>query len=89
MRLTSVDGGGGWGRRQTALTSFNFRHKKCFNIDSMFNTVERCRGGGGMGGANGFNIAFQQNRTDVEANVEAVCPGKEDDDYGDGNTTKE
>ena len=56
----------------------------------MFNTVERWRGGGGgMGGANVFNIAFQQNRTDVEANVEAVCPGKEDDDYGDGNTTKE
>ena len=24
---------------------------------------------------NGFDIAFQQNRTEVEANVEAVCPG--------------
>ena len=32
--------------------------------------------GGGEGvGANGFNTAVQQNRMDVEANVEPVCPG--------------
>ena len=29
---------------------------------------------GGGGGGNGFNIAVQQNRRDVEANAEAVCP---------------
>ena len=35
----------------------------------------RGRGGGGEGGVNGFNIAVRQNRTDNEANVEAVFPG--------------
>ena len=29
----------------------------------------------GEGGGGGFNIAVQQNRTDVEANVEVVSPG--------------
>ena len=33
--------------------------------------------GGGGGEANGFNIAAEQNRTDFEANGEAVCPGLE------------
>ena len=30
-------------------------------------------GGGGGGGANDFDSTLQQNRMDVEANVEAVC----------------
>ena len=30
---------------------------------------------GGGGGGDGFLIAVQQNRTDIVANVEALCPG--------------
>ena len=35
------------------------------------------KGGNGRGreGAKGFNIAVQQNRMDVKANVGEVCPG--------------
>ena len=32
-------------------------------------------GEGRGGGANSFNITVQQNRTDAEANFEAICPG--------------
>ena len=42
-----------------------FQHR--FNIH--FNTFQQCL----KGVAKAFNTAIQQNRKDVEANVEAVC----------------
>ena len=39
------------------------------SIQHPFNTFQQCW----KGVANAFNIAIQQNRKDVEANVEAVC----------------
>ena len=48
-----------------ASTRFNtFQH-----VSTRFNTFQH----DGKGVANTFNIAIQQNRKDVEANVEAVC----------------
>ena len=41
-------------------------------IEHVPTPVKRGRGVGGEGGAHGFNIAVQQHRTDVEANVKAV-----------------
>lgn len=41
------------------------------SIQHRFNTFQH----GGKGVAKTFNIAIQQNRKDVEANVEAVCKG--------------
>ena len=32
-------------------------------------------GDGGGGGVDGFNIGVPQNRTNVEGNVEVLCPG--------------
>ena len=67
--------------KRRASTSFNIRDNKrnveqilkqslnAFYFDSTsFNAVS-------SGVENGFNIALQQNRMDVEANVEAVCSG--------------
>ena len=46
-----------------------------FNFVSTYlNAVER-EGGRGGGWANGFNMAFRQNRMDIEANAKSVCPG--------------
>ena len=59
-------------------TSFNIRdnkemrlktHLNSLNIDST--SIQH----GFKGVANGFDIALQQNRMDVEVNVEAVCSG--------------
>ena len=49
------------------------------SIQLRFNMFQHSlKGGGGGGGvANGFTIAVHQNGTDVEANFEADCPGRE------------
>ena len=70
------------GGRETASTSFNIRDNKR-NVEQILkqslNTFKLIQHRfnkfphGFKGVANGFDIALQQNRMDVEANVEAVC----------------
>ena len=53
------------------------RFQHIINIDStsIQHVSKRLKGRGGGVGANDFNIAVQQNRTDFEANAEAFYLG--------------
>ena len=60
--------------KQSLNTFELIQHRFSFD-SSCFNMVEKVGAVVGLVAANGFNIAIQQNRTDIEANVEGICPG--------------